>query len=321
MANSDETSRTESEMMGDSICSTPAPTKRVEENDTIRMMKMLFNEQSIKFDTFNEKLNQFDVQFSEIKKEIKKQSCRFDERSSETGTKLEKIELEKKKLELNKFELNKDKVSSGENYDNRIKSMVLENNCVSIESGDKSIMGVEFDNEVIKSVDELERKYRENLQIKGLQGVNFSRNVVVGGEEKASRAYLGDKKSANSCPWIFCAPDRWCSDKVVESPAYIERESVTWCYGEGYFESERYCDERERKREIEIFKVNRNYKEFVERLGVEMIDNKSKYLPWVEADIAVGEDDNGNNDFITYRVVTNYTGGDKTCLLYTSRCV
>ena len=43
------------------------------------------------------------------------------------------------------------------NYDNRITNMVLENNCVSIESSDKSIMGVEFDNEVIKSVDELER--------------------------------------------------------------------------------------------------------------------------------------------------------------------
>ena len=37
--------------------------------------------------------------------------------------------------------------------------MVLENNFVSIESGDKSIMGVEFDSELIKSVDELERKY------------------------------------------------------------------------------------------------------------------------------------------------------------------
>ena len=129
--------------------------------------------------------------------------------------------------------------------------MVLENNCVNIESGDKIIMGVEFDNEVIKSVDELERKYRENLQVEGLQGVNFSRNVIVGGEEKASCAYLEDKRSENSCPWIFCAPDRWCDDKVVESSAYIgrERESVTWCYCERYFEREIYCDERERKRE------------------------------------------------------------------------
>ena len=35
----------------------------------------------------------------------------------------------------------------------------------------------------------------------------------------------------------------------------------------------RYCDERERKREIEIFKVDRNYREFVEKLGVEMVYN------------------------------------------------
>ena len=50
----------------------------------------------------------------------------------------------------------------------------------------------------------------------------------------------------------------------------------------------------------------------MERLRVEMMYNKSKYLPCKEADIAVGEDDNENNDFITYLVVTNYTGGDST---------
>ena len=54
---------------------------------------------------------------------------------------------------------------------------------------------------------------------------------------------------------------------------------------------ERYYDERERKREMEIFKVNRGYKELVERLDIERVSD-IKYLPW-----------------------------DKTCLLYTSRCV
>ena len=110
-------------------------------------MKLLFNEQSIKFDTkldnFNVKLNQFDVQFSEIKKEIKKQSCNLDKRLSETGTKLEKIELEKKKLELNKFELNKDKVSGVENYDNINKSMILENDCVNRCSNNEILWGIE----------------------------------------------------------------------------------------------------------------------------------------------------------------------------------
>ena len=53
--------------------------------------------------------------------------------------------------ESNKLNENKDdKVGSGENYDNRSRNTVLENNCVNIESGDKIIMGVEFDNERIK---------------------------------------------------------------------------------------------------------------------------------------------------------------------------
>ena len=49
----------------------------------------------------------------------------------------------------------------------------------------------------------------------------------------------------------------------------------------------------------------------MERLGVETVDNYSKYLPWVEADIAV-VDDNENNDLVTYLIVTNYTEGDRT---------
>ena len=57
---------------------------------------------------------------------------------------------------------------------------------------------------------------------------------------------------------------------------------------------EKHC---ERKREVEIFKISRKNEEFMERLGVEMVDNYSKYLPWMEADIAVVGDDNENNDF------------------------
>ena len=50
----------------------------------------------------------------------------------------------------------------------------------------------------------------------------------------------------------------------------------------------------------------------MERLGVAMVENYSKYLPWVEADIAVVGDDDGNNDLITYLIVTNNTKGDRT---------
>ena len=43
--------------------------------------------------------------------------------------------------------------------------------------------------------------------------------------------------------------------------------------------------ERERKRVIEIFKINRKYREFVERLGVEMMDDYSEYLPYSKSEI------------------------------------
>ena len=94
-----------------------------------------------------------------------------------------------------------------------------------------------------------------------MQGGDFSLDIVVGGEVKSSRAfskdmsslgiYLEDDTSTNRVPWFFCAPHRWCSNCELVTPAYFERES--------------YCDESEGKREIEIFKVNRNYREFVER--------------------------------------------------------
>ena len=83
MANNSEISVTESEIMGESIHSTPAPTKRVEENDVIKMMKLLFDEQNTRLDNFSDKFNQFDEQFNDIKKEIKKQNCNFDERINE----------------------------------------------------------------------------------------------------------------------------------------------------------------------------------------------------------------------------------------------
>ena len=43
--------------------------------------------------------------------------------------------------------------------------------------------------------------------------------------------------------------------------------------------------ERERKREKEIFKVKRNYEEFVERLGGERSNNNNEYLPCNETEV------------------------------------
>ena len=134
----------------------------------------------------------------------------------------------------------------------------------------------------------------------------------------------------SSCPLIFCASDRWCRSKVVVSPAYIERESVTWYYDEGYFERERYGD-----RKIELFEVGRNYKELIEKINNERVDyikglpcevistavvdknddNKdNKHLPYGLTGVVVDNYDGDNNDFITYLVGTDDTKGDRTIL-------
>ena len=58
---------------------------------------------------------------------------------------------------------------------------------------------------------------------------------------------------------------------------YVERESVTWGYDEGYFERESYGD-----RKIELFEVGRSYTELRERVNRERVDNYSEYLPCIE---------------------------------------
>ena len=58
-----------------------------------------------------------------------------------------------------------------------------------------------------------------------------------------------------------CVPGRArrCFNVVVPS-AWNDRENVKWCYDERYFE---------REREIELFEVNRSYKELIERMKSE----------------------------------------------------
>ena len=55
------------------------------------------------------------------------------------------------------------------------------------------------DTKKINSDDELEKEWKESLQVEGLQRVNFSHGVV-GGEEKSSRVYLVDESYTNNCP-------------------------------------------------------------------------------------------------------------------------
>ena len=85
-------------------------------------------------------------------------------------------------------------------------------------------MVLENDNESIMSVNEVfeciesERESGESIFVKGVQGLEFSFDVVLGGEEKSSRIfykdkssfnlYLGDNRSTNKVPWYFCVPHK-----------------------------------------------------------------------------------------------------------------
>ena len=88
--------------------------------------------------------------------------------------------------------------------------MVLENDDENIGS----------DNEMFVCV-ESERELRESIFVKGVQGLEFSFDVVLGGEVKSSRIFskdessldlhLGDDRSTNRVHWCFCVPHRWQS--------------------------------------------------------------------------------------------------------------
>ena len=305
MANNNESMSIENEPQANPM---PIISNKVSLEDLFQLMKIQNGE-------LNNKLNQFDDKFDDIKKEIKKQSCHYDKRLSEIKTRLnEKIELENKKLELDKLELNKeDKVSSSGNDDKINKNIVIGDNSVDVGSDNEILWGIEYDNNgMIVCFEGLKRVCREGIIVGELQGLDFSLNGVFGGDihvfrkdESAFDVYLGDKRSENSCPWIFCASDRWCENKVVVSPAYIERENVIWGYDRRYCVRE-LCDNWE----MELYRVNRYYEEFIERLGGERSENNNKYLPCNETEV-VG-DDVDNNDNITYLIMTDYTGGDRT---------
>ena len=71
-ANESQTSVTESQIMsGGIIHSTPVPTNKAEDNEIMKMMQTLFNEQK---NEIREVQNDFNVKFDEVKNEIKKRN-------------------------------------------------------------------------------------------------------------------------------------------------------------------------------------------------------------------------------------------------------
>ena len=65
---------------------------------------------------------------------------------------------------------------------------------------------------------------------------------------------------------------------MIEYLKCIKRENI-----------ERYC---ESKRVIEIFKVNRNYKQLLERLGLDVVYENDEYLPDINNKFEITRNEN-----------------------------
>ena len=67
-----------------------------------------------------------------------------------------------------------------------------------------------------------------------MQGVEFSFDVVLGGEDKSScnfykdkssfSLYLVDDSSTNKVSLCFCVPNKRYNNFMIGTPAYLERE-------------------------------------------------------------------------------------------------
>ena len=91
-------------------------------------------------------------------------------------------------------------------------------------------------------------------------------------DKVSSGSGVEDKVSSNS-PLIFCGVLGRAKKYSKFVVPFEWSEVCQWC-------GDRYCDESdyERDRRIEVFKLKRSYKELIERLELEKIDNM-KYLP------------------------------------------
>ena len=206
-------------------------------DDTAAMMQLLLSEiKGIKCsfnDKFDEQSNKFDEKFTNLNDKFEEQSVKFDELKTEIKKRNDNLDKQCdkviKKLDEKLIQIENQKVSNSDNLNNEFTSskndMILENDNENIGS----------DNEVFECV-ESERELRESIFVKGVQGLEFSFDVVVVGEEKSSHIfnkdessldlYLGDETSTNRDPWCFCVPHRWCSNYELMTPAYLERERV-----------------------------------------------------------------------------------------------
>ena len=206
-----------------------------EQNSEIKEIQSSFNN---KFDKQSDKFDSFDIKFNELKNEIKIGHDNLVKKVDKVITKLDESLslLETQKVNsTQKNEVLNNNVIKNYNVNNEFtdsKNITGSKN-IMLENDNESIMN---DNEVFECI-ESERKFGESIFVQGVQGVEFSFDVVLGGEEKSSRnfykdkssfnLYLGDDRSTNKVSWCFCVPNKWCNNFKIGTPAYLERESVT----------------------------------------------------------------------------------------------
>ena len=181
-----------------------------------------------------------------------------------------------------------DDINKSEILLNKINGDMLSNSC----GDNESRKLVDVSNEVVISTDELEKEWRDSLNVEHEQRANnFSCGI---GEGKASPMLLEDKGSSRvfvggkwspKCPLIFCGLSgraRWClNNKAVLPSKRSEKVKLGW-----------ESDNKERNRVIELFRLSRDYEGLVGGINIE----RNYYIiSNVDLPCAVLDDYNINN--------------------------
>ena len=154
----------------------------------------------------NDKFDSLDIKFNELKNEMKLGHNHLIKKRDKLITKLD----ENLNLVESQFERQKVKSSTQQNavLDNNIfknnnssnectdNSNITSSKIVVLEKDKNDNESIMNDNEIFKFM-KSERKLRESILVQGVQGVEFSFDVVLGGEDKSSCNCYKDKNSFN----------------------------------------------------------------------------------------------------------------------------
>ena len=284
-----------------------------------------FNVMNSRFDNNDIKLNKFDAKFDSLKFDIDEVKTKCENSCNELKQDIERIVESVGEQSKSKNNNDSKKLTSDDNNveneniiknvvleskvtivnndiesDNVIERVVSENNTLEVDSEIVSERESAIcSNEVVISVDELEKEWKNNIVVEWGQRVNFP--LICDEPECSEVLFLGKRPllvKDLSCLFLLnnFVPSAW-NDK-----------SVIWCYDdERCFERESCID-----REIELYKLMRDYNELKEML-VDM-----KYLPvQIESEDCFDDTCLNNNNLLYEEKITDLirdiiTNGDWT---------